>query len=109
MPQIEQDKVAARLKAATQVQALVSKAVTQTGHAYLVTKGWPDEPALALNGPPLRIGGETFRQDDLLVPLVDDQGAVVNVQPINASGTKRMLAGGQVRRRRTFLRVNLTL
>ncbi|MGA7588213.1 MAG: primase-helicase zinc-binding domain-containing protein [Rouxiella badensis] len=95
--QIEQDKVAARLKAAAQAQALVSKAVTQTGHAYLVTKGWPDEPALTLNGPPLRIGGETFKQGDLLVPLFDEQGEVVNVQLINASGTKRMLAGGQVK------------
>jgi len=95
--QIDQDKVAARLKAATQAQTLVSKAITQTGHAYLVTKGWPDEPALTLNGQPLRIGGETFRQGDLLVPLFDNQGAVVNVQLINASGTKRMLAGGQVK------------
>ncbi|MCC3717067.1 toprim domain-containing protein [Rouxiella badensis] len=95
--QIEQDKVAARLKAVAQAQALVSQAITQTGHAYLVTKGWPDEPALTLNGQPLRIGGETFRQGDLLVPLVDDQGTVVNVQMINASGIKRMLAGGQVK------------
>jgi len=95
--QIEQDNVAARLKAVTQAQALMSKATAQTGHAYMVTKGWPDEPALTLNGPPLRIGGETFKQDDLLVPLVDGQGTVVNVQLINASGNKRMLAGGQVK------------
>ncbi len=95
--QIDQDKVAARLKAVTQAQALVSKAVTQSGHAYLAAKGWPDELALTLNGQPLRIGGETFKQGDLLVPLIDVQGAVVNVQLISDSGTKRMLAGGQVK------------
>ncbi len=95
--QIDQDKVAARLKAAAQAQALFSAAITQSGHAYLAVKGWPDEPALTLNGSPLRIGGETFRKGDLVVPLFDDQGEVVNVQLINASGTKRMLAGGQVK------------
>jgi len=97
MPKNDQDKVAACQRAACQAKAIVSAGVTQTGHAYLNAKGWPDEPALTLHGHTLRLGGETFKQGDLVVPLFDDHGALVNVQLINASGIKRMLAGGQVR------------
>lgn len=69
----------------------------QTGNAYLSAKGWPEAETLTLHGQPLRVGGITFQPDDLLLPLHNAGGEVVNVQLINASGDKRMLAGGQVK------------
>jgi putative DNA primase/helicase len=39
----------------------------------------------------------TFRAGDVVVPLYDDTGALVNLQLINADGLKRTLKGGQVK------------
>ena len=39
----------------------------------------------------------TYRAGDLVVPLYDDSGELVNVQLINADGLKRTLKGGQVK------------
>jgi putative DNA primase/helicase len=39
----------------------------------------------------------TFRAGDVVVPLYDDTGALVNLQLINADGLKRTLKGGAVK------------
>jgi putative DNA primase/helicase len=44
-----------------------------------------------------KTGGVTFRAGDVVVPLYDDTGALVNLQLINADGLKRTLKGGQVK------------
>ncbi|RTF79528.1 DNA primase, partial [Serratia marcescens] len=92
-----QDKAEAQRKAARQALALVADAQSQTGNAYLSAKGWPEVDTLTLQGQSLRVGGITFQPGDLLLPLHNTGGEVVNVQLINAAGDKRMLAGGQVK------------
>ncbi|WP_407213315.1 primase-like DNA-binding domain-containing protein, partial [Enterobacter hormaechei] len=42
-------------------------------------------------------GGVTFRAGDVVVPLYDDTGALVNLQLISSDGLKRTLKGGQVK------------
>ena len=96
-PVIHQDKAEAQRKAARQAQALVAVAQCKSGNAYLSAKGWPEAETLTLHGQPLRVGGITYHPGDLLLPLHNAGGEVVNVQLINASGDKRMLAGGQVK------------
>ena len=44
-----------------------------------------------------KTGGVTFRTGDVVVPLYDDTGALVNLQLINSDGLKRTLKGGQVK------------
>ncbi|EAM4339075.1 DNA primase, partial [Salmonella enterica] len=44
-----------------------------------------------------KTGGVTFRAGDVVVPLYEDTGALVNLQLINADGLKRTLKGGQVK------------
>jgi len=44
-----------------------------------------------------KTGGVTYRAGDVVVPLHDDSGALVNVQLISAEGLKRTLKGGQVK------------
>ncbi|CFZ26724.1 bacteriophage P4 DNA primase [Salmonella enterica subsp. enterica serovar Typhi] len=39
----------------------------------------------------------SWRAGDLVVPLYDDSGELVNLQLISADGRKRTLKGGQVR------------
>lgn len=75
----------------------MAAAQCKSGNAYLSAKGWPDVDSLTLQGKPLRVGGITFQPGDLLLPLHNAGGEVVNVQLINANGDKRMLAGGQVK------------
>lgn len=91
------DKAESQCKAARQAQALVAAAQRQTGNAYLSAKGWPEAETLTLQSQPLRVGGITFHPGDLLLPLHNAGGEVVNVQLINAHGDKRMLAGGQMK------------
>ncbi|CAI0698157.1 DNA primase TraC [Serratia liquefaciens] len=95
--QEQQDKAQARNNAAQQARQLLASARQQAGNAYLTAKGWPDSDTLTLQGPSLRVGGITYQSGDLLVPLTDSTGEVVNVQLINAAGDKRTLAGGQVK------------
>ncbi|MEG7511368.1 primase-helicase zinc-binding domain-containing protein [Serratia sp. IR-2025] len=101
--QEQQDKALARNNAAQQARQLLASARQQAGNAYLTAKGWPDTDALTLQGPSLRVGGITYQSGDLLVPLTDSTGDVVNVQLINAAGVKRTLAGGQVKNTCHFL------
>ncbi|VEA71549.1 DNA primase TraC [Serratia rubidaea] len=93
----QQDKAESQRKAAQQAQALVAAARLQSGNGYLSAKGWPEVETLTLHGQPLRVGGIRYHPGDLLLPLHNAGGEVVNVQLINANGDKRMLAGGQVK------------
>lgn len=91
-----QDKAARQRKAAQQAQKLVSEATPQTGHAYLSGKGLAEVETLTLQGKSVRTGGITYQPGDILLPLTDSQGTLVNLQLINARGEKRLLPGGQV-------------
>ncbi|CAI2518764.1 primase-helicase zinc-binding domain-containing protein [Serratia liquefaciens] len=95
--QEQQDKTQVRNNAQQQARKLLASARQQAGNPYLTAKGWPDTDTLTLQGPPLRVGGITYQPGDLLLPLTDSAGEVVNVQLINAAGDKRTLAGGQVK------------
>ncbi|HFM2094191.1 primase-helicase zinc-binding domain-containing protein [Escherichia coli] len=75
---------------------LMEKTRPATGNAYLTRKGFPDRECLMLTAIH-KTGGVTFRAGDVVVPLYDDTGALVNVQLINADGLKRTLKGGQVK------------
>jgi putative DNA primase/helicase len=97
VPDSQQDKTQARQQAAEQARQLVAAAAPQAGNAYLSRKGWPDVDTLTLQGKPLRVGGITYQPGDLLLPLTNAAGEVVNVQLINTAGDKRTLAGGQVK------------
>ncbi|MBL5864208.1 toprim domain-containing protein [Serratia fonticola] len=97
VPDSQQDKTQARQQAAEQAHQLLAAAVPQAGNAYLIRKGWPDVDTLTLQGKPLRVGGITYQPGDLLLPLTNAAGEVVNVQLINAAGDKRTLARGQVK------------
>ncbi|HID9471175.1 TPA: primase-helicase zinc-binding domain-containing protein [Serratia liquefaciens] len=101
--QEQQDKAQARNNAAQQARQLLASARQQVGNSYLTAKGWPDTDALTLQGPSLRVGGITYQPGDLLVPLTDSTGDVVNVQLTNAAGVKRTLAGGQMKHACHFL------
>ena len=84
-------------KAATALAVkLTEKARPATGNAYLTRKGFPGRECLTLTTLH-KTGGVTYRAGDLVVPLYDDSGALVNVQLINADGLKRTLKGGQVK------------
>ncbi|EJL8234240.1 toprim domain-containing protein, partial [Salmonella enterica] len=67
-----------------------------SGNAYLTRKGFPDRecPVLTVMH---KTGGVTFRAGDVVVPLHDDTGALVNLQLINSDGLKRTLKGGAVK------------
>lgn len=84
-------KVAAALAA-----KLMDKTRPVTGNAYLTRKGFPDRECLTLTTLH-KTGGVTYRAGDVVVPLYDNTGALVNVQLINADGLKRTLKGGQVK------------
>lgn len=84
-------------KAATALAVrLMEKTRPATGNAYLTRKGFPGQecPVLTVMH---KTGGVTYRAGDVVVPLYDDSGALVNVQLINADGLKRTLKGGQVK------------
>lgn len=90
------DDEAARAAAITLAQQLVSTAKDVTGNAYLSRKGWPQHSALTL-AKPQRVATISYRPGDVVVPLHDMSGELVNVQLINAAGEKRTLKGGQVK------------
>jgi len=92
----EPDDETARMAAATLAQQLVSSAKAVTGNAYLSRKGLPEQTCLTLTRAH-KVALTAYRPGDLVVPLHDADGALVNVQLINAAGDKRMLKGGQVK------------
>ncbi|MBN7122629.1 DNA primase [Erwinia billingiae] len=87
---------ATRAAAITLAQQLVSTAEEVTGNAYLSRKGWPQHGALTL-AKPQKVATISYRPGDVVVPLHDMSGQLVNVQLINAAGEKRTLKGGQVK------------
>jgi len=91
-----EDNEAARAAAMKQARQLVSTAQQATGNAYLSRKGWPEQSCLTL-AKPQKVALTAYRAGDLLVPLHDTAGQLVNVQLINAAGEKRTLKGGQVK------------
>lgn len=87
---------AARKAAAARAAELVASARPATGNAYLTRKGLADRECLTL-ATTHKTGGVSYRAGDVVVPLHDDTGALVNVQLINADGEKRTLKGGAVK------------
>ncbi len=87
---------AARKAAATRASELMASARPATGNAYLTRKGLAERECLTLTNPH-KTGGVSYRAGDMVVPLYDDTGVLVNVQLINADGDKRTLKGGAVK------------
>lgn len=92
----EAETDADRKAAAALAIKLMDKTRPATGNAYLTRKGIPALECLTLTAIH-KTGGVTFRAGDVVVPLYDDTGALVNVQLINADGLKRTLKGGAVK------------
>ncbi|EFN4608584.1 primase-helicase zinc-binding domain-containing protein [Escherichia coli] len=92
----EAETEADRQAAAALAVRLMEKTHTASGNAYLTRKGFPDRecPVLTVMH---KTGGVTFRAGDVVVPLYDDTGALVNLQLISSDGLKRTLKGGQVK------------
>ena len=87
---------ASRKAAASVAVKLMEKTRTATGNAYLTRKGFPGSECVMLTATH-KTGGVTFGAGDLVVPLYDDSGALVNLQLINFEGLKRTLKGGAVK------------
>ncbi len=85
-----------RIAAAALAVRLMEKTRPATGNAYLTRKGFPALECLTLTALH-KTGGVTFRAGDVVVPLHDGTGALVNLQLINADGLKRTLKGGAVK------------
>jgi len=104
LPPVAEDMIAAaeaetdatRKAAATLAASLMEKTRPATGNAYLTRKGFPALECLTLTTTH-KTGGVTYRAGDVVVPLHDGYGALVNLQFINADGLKRTLKGGQVK------------
>lgn len=96
MAAAEAETDADRKAAAALAVRLLEKTRPATDNAYLTRKGFPDRecPVLTVMH---KTGGVTFRAGDVVVPLYEDTGALVNLQLINADGLKRTLKGGQVK------------
>ncbi|MEG2272367.1 MAG: primase-like DNA-binding domain-containing protein [Acinetobacter sp.] len=92
----EAETDADRKAAAALAVRFMEKTRPATGNAYLTRKGFPALECLTL-AVMHKTGGVTFRAGDVVVPLYDDTGALVNLQLINADGLKRTLKGGQVK------------
>ncbi|MCI0214185.1 toprim domain-containing protein [Cronobacter sakazakii] len=85
-----------RKAAAALAVRLMEKTRTATGNTYLTRKGFPAHECLTLTATH-KTGGVMFSAGDVVVPLHDGTGALVNLQLINADGLKRTLKGGAVK------------
>ena len=85
-----------RKAAAALAVRLLEKTRPATGNAYLTRKGFPARECLTLTASH-KTGGVAYRAGDVVVPLYDGTGALVNLQFINAEGLKRTLKAGQVK------------
>lgn len=92
----EAETEADRQAAAALAVRLMENTRPASGNAYLTRKGFPDRecPVLSVMH---KTGGVTFRAGDVVVPLYDDTGALVNLQLISSDGLKRTLKGGAVK------------
>lgn len=82
---------AARKNAAALAQTLMAKTRPGTGNAYLTRKGFPGRECRMLTGTH-RAGGVSWCAGDLVVPLYDDSGELVNLQLISADGQTKAAA-----------------
>lgn len=104
LPPIAEDIIAAaetetdasRKAAAMLAASLMDKTRPVTDNTYLTRKGFPALECLTLTTTH-KTGGVTYRTGDVVVPLQDETGALVNIQLINSDGLKRTLKGGQVK------------
>ncbi len=85
-----------RKAAAALAVRLLEKTRPATGNAYLTRKGFAGRECLTLTASH-KTGGVAYRAGDVVVPLYDESGALVNLQLINAEGLKRTLKGGAVK------------
>lgn len=92
----EAETDASRKAAAELAAKLTEKTRPATGNAYLTRKGFSDRECLTLTTSH-KTGGVSYRAGDMVVPLHDESGALLNLQLINAEGLKRTLKGGQVK------------
>lgn len=92
----EAENDADRKAAAAMAVKLMVKTRTASGNAYLTRKGFPGHECVMLTTTH-KTGGVTYSAGDVVVPLHDDTGALVNLQLINAEGLKRTLKGGAVK------------
>jgi putative DNA primase/helicase len=92
----ETETDASRKAAAELAAKLMEKTRPATCNAYLTRKGFPNRECLTLTTGH-KTGGVGYRAGDVVVPLHDVNGALVNLQLINADGLKRTLKGGQVK------------
>lgn len=92
----EAETDASHKAAAAMTVKLMEKTRTATGNAYMTRKGFPGHECVMLTTTH-KTGGVTFGAGDLVVPLYDDTGAMVNLQLINSAGLKRTLKGGAVK------------
>lgn len=92
----ETETDADRKTAAELAAKLMEKTRPATGNAYLTRKGFPGRESLMFTATH-KTGGVTYRAGDVVVPLYDDSGALVNLQLINSEGLKRTLKGGAVK------------
>ncbi|BBE79901.1 MULTISPECIES: primase-helicase zinc-binding domain-containing protein [Phytobacter] len=94
---VAEDETGADRKAAAALAVkLMEKTCTATGNAYLTRKGFPAHECLTLTATH-KAGGVMFSAGDVVVPLHDGTGALVNLQLISADGLKRTLKGGAVK------------
>ncbi|EGH1293176.1 DNA primase, partial [Salmonella enterica] len=84
----EAETEADRKAAAALAVRLMEKTRPASGNAYLTHKGFPGHECVMLTATH-KTGGVTFRAGDMVVPLYDNAGALVNVQLINSDGLKR--------------------
>ncbi|WP_409249541.1 primase-helicase zinc-binding domain-containing protein [Enterobacter hormaechei] len=92
----EAETEADRQAAAALAVRLMENTRPASGNAYLTRKGFPDRECPVLTSMH-KTGGVTFRAGDVVVPLYDDTGALVNLQLISSDGLKRTLKGGAVK------------
>lgn len=92
----EAETEADRKAAAALAVGLLEKTRPATDNAYLTRKGFAGRECLTLTASH-KTGGVAYRAGDVVVPLYDETGALVNLQLINADGLKRTLKGGQVK------------
>ncbi|EOV0981936.1 primase-like DNA-binding domain-containing protein [Edwardsiella piscicida] len=85
-----------RKAAAALAVKLMAKTRTASANAYLTRKGFPAHACAVLTATH-KTGGVIYRAGDLVVPLYDEGGSLVNLQLINTEGLKRTLKGGQVK------------
>ena len=85
-----------RKAAAVLAAKLMEKTRTATGNAYLTRKGLHGHECVMLTATH-KSGGVTYCAGDVVVPLYDESGALVNLQFISADGLKRTLKGGAVK------------